>query len=292
MRPSAAALRARRSAAAAGQLARVLASSVRGAGLGAAPRRRPSSACSAALRARSPAWSHRAAPCTRTISSTEPCRRAQDRRLAAHRRQAGEQRGHRRALRGQPLLGQRGDGRWAAGAGRRRRRSSPRRPRWPRRRPGARRAAGRLVAALRGFAFERATASRPAVLRRAPAPAPHRPSRRLARPARCRGASRAAAARRGRRAAASAFPMIGVVGEDAGRAEQLLGQHRPRQQVRPGRRPERQQQVGLAAHLFVVAVGGADQEARLALAAVAPAFELSWPAPSTTAPRRARRAPR
>ena len=46
------------------------------------------------------------------------------------------------------------------------------------------------------------------------------------------------------------------------------------QQVRPGRRAEGEQQVGLGAYIVAMAVGGADQEARFALATVAPAFEL------------------
>ena len=42
---------------------------------------------------------------------------------------------------------------------------------------------------------------------------------------------------------ALSFAMIGVVRKDRCRSEQLLGQHRADEQVRPGRRAERQQQV-------------------------------------------------
>jgi hypothetical protein len=61
-----------------------------------------------------------------------------------------------------------------------------------------------------------------------------------------------------------------MVRKDGGRAEQLFGEHCPDQQVRPGRGPERQQQVGVDALLLAMAVGGADQEASLALAVIAP----------------------
>ena len=67
--------------------------------------------------------------------------------------------------------------------------------------------------------------------------------------------------------------MIGMVGKDARRAEQLLGEHRPGEQMRPGRPAEGEEQVGAGALGIVEAVGAADQEARLAPAVVAPAFE-------------------
>ena len=70
------------------------------------------------------------------------------------------------------------------------------------------------------------------------------------------------------------FTMIGVVRKDRGGAKQLFGEHRADQQVRPCRRAERQQQVGICANVLAVTVGGADQEARLALAIVAPGFEF------------------
>ena len=43
------------------------------------------------------------------------------------------------------------------------------------------------------------------------------------------------------------FAMIGMVRKDRRRAEQLLGEHRADEQVRPGRRAEGQQQVGAVA---------------------------------------------
>ena len=58
------------------------------------------------------------------------------------------------------------------------------------------------------------------------------------------GQSRSARARAAHR---STFAMIGVVRKDRCRPEQLLGEHRPDEQVRPGRGPERQQQVGASA---------------------------------------------
>ena len=73
--------------------------------------------------------------------------------------------------------------------------------------------------------------------------------------------------------AASSFAMIGMVGKDARRAEQLLGEHRAREQMRPGRLAEGEQQVGAGALGLAEAVGAADQEARLAHAVVAPALQ-------------------
>ena len=67
--------------------------------------------------------------------------------------------------------------------------------------------------------------------------------------------------------------MIGMVGKDRRCPEQLLGEHCADEQVRPGRGPERQQQVRLGSLRLLVAIGGADREARLALAAVAPFLE-------------------
>ena len=66
-----------------------------------------------------------------------------------------------------------------------------------------------------------------------------------------------------------------MAGKNAGRAEELLQQHRPSEQVRPGCRAEREQEIGLLARSLAVAVGGADHEARFANAAVTPAFELA-----------------
>ena len=60
--------------------------------------------------------------------------------------------------------------------------------------------------------------------------------------------------------------VVGVAGDDRGGPEQLFGQHRPDQQVRPGRLAERQQKIGALEGRRIVAVGRADQEARFALA--------------------------
>src|SRR3569623_292724 len=62
----------------------------------------------------------------------------------------------------------------------------------------------------------------------------------------------------------SSFPMIGVVRKDRGGAEQLLGEHGAGEQVWPGRLAEGEQQVGAPALGIAEAVGGADQESRLA----------------------------
>ena len=69
--------------------------------------------------------------------------------------------------------------------------------------------------------------------------------------------------------------MIGVVRKDARRAEQLLGEHGAGEQVRPGRLAEGDEEVGPAPFLVAEAVGAADQETRLAPAAVAPGLELA-----------------
>ena len=79
----------------------------------------------------------------------------------------------------------------------------------------------------------------------------------------------------GKRAKPSALtrPVIGMPRQNRGGAPQLLGQHGPRQHVRPGHVAEGDQQIGLGAHGIAVAIGGADQEARLAHALVAPVPE-------------------
>jgi hypothetical protein len=69
--------------------------------------------------------------------------------------------------------------------------------------------------------------------------------------------------------------MIWVVRKDRCRPKQLLGEHRPNQEVRPSGRSEGQQQVGICAIRVCVTVGATNQEPRLALAAVAPTFEPS-----------------
>ena len=48
--------------------------------------------------------------------------------------------------------------------------------------------------------------------------------------------------------------MIGMVGEDRDRPEQLFGKHCARQHVRPGRGTEGQQQVGGFADLLAMAI--------------------------------------
>ena len=53
----------------------------------------------------------------------------------------------------------------------------------------------------------------------------------------------------------------------------MLGEHRPGQQMRPGRSAEGQEEIGALPLLLIVAVSRTDQESHLPLAAVAPAFE-------------------
>src|SRR5690606_2617428 len=65
-------------------------------------------------------------------------------------------------------------------------------------------------------------------------------------------------------------PMIRMAGENAGRAEQLLEQHRAGQQMRPGRGSESEQPIGGFALARIVAIGGADQKAGFANSVVAP----------------------
>ena len=78
-----------------------------------------------------------------------------------------------------------------------------------------------------------------------------------------------------RRTMRSTVAVIGVIGKDRRCPEQLLCKHRADQQVRPGRRPEGQQHVGPRPVFLIMPVRAADRKARLALAAVAPLFELS-----------------
>src|SRR3546814_14312567 len=68
----------------------------------------------------------------------------------------------------------------------------------------------------------------------------------------------------------STFAVIGVVRKDRSGAVKLFGQHGARQQMRPCRRAERQQQVGLGATVFLMAVSRADEETRLGHAPVPP----------------------
>ena len=71
-----------------------------------------------------------------------------------------------------------------------------------------------------------------------------RPRLRLGAGALAASSSGASSSARASRLIALTFAMIGMVRKDRRRPEQLLGEHRADQQVRPGRRTERQQQVG------------------------------------------------
>src|SRR5690606_35855177 len=128
---------------------------------------------------------------------------------------------------------------------------------WALRASAARRAASAAASAARVSALPwKATA------RRAPAPgtvtrAPH-------------ARTAATAARAKARLMPSPCPMIGVAGKQAGGAEQLFKQHRPDEQMRPGRLAESHQAVGRVAVGARVAVSSADQETRFANAVVAP----------------------
>src|SRR5688500_3227964 len=84
-----------------------------------------------------------------------------------------------------------------------------------------------------------------------------------------------AARRKGRRMRCIllSFPVIGVVGKDRGSAPELLGQHCAGEEMGPGGAAEGQEQVGTGAVRVRKAVGAADQEAGLAAALVAPAFQ-------------------
>ena len=93
-------------------------------------------------------------------------------------------------------------------------------------------------------------------------PLPHRPAPRA-------GTKRAGEVRVGREQVARGAHRLLL-----GSTEELLQQHGPGEQVRPGRRTEGEQQVRPGAFGLFVAVRRADHEARLANAAVAPGFEL------------------
>jgi len=81
------------------------------------------------------------------------------------------------------------------------------------------------------------------------------------------------AAPHGVRPARSAAAMIGVTGNDGRSAVELLRQHGASKQMRPGRLAEGEQQVGLAALVFGMPVGGAQYEAAFAHTVVPPASE-------------------
>ena len=68
-------------------------------------------------------------------------------------------------------------------------------------------------------------------------------------------------------------PMIGMACKNARCAIELFGEHRARQQMRPGGAPEGEQQVGFGTLFLGMAVGGADQELHFAHSVIAPAFE-------------------
>src|SRR5690349_12725107 len=68
--------------------------------------------------------------------------------------------------------------------------------------------------------------------------------------------------------------MIGVVRKDRCRTEQLLCNHRAHEQVGPSCSAEGKQQIGGASVLLFMAVGCADQEARLPLPIVTPGLQL------------------
>ena len=88
----------------------------------------------------------------------------------------------------------------------------------------------------------------------------------------------------------STFAMIGMVRKDRCRPKQLLGQHRPDQQMRPGRGPERQQQVGAAAFLFIDGRPRRRSGSGLRACRRRATLRASWRNRSKTAPLRARRA--
>src|SRR5438309_3484924 len=126
----------------------------------------------------------------------------------------------------------------------------------------------RAAAPSRSERMRASPASRLAVTRScgaaagSPAPAAHAP----APPARRKGM-------RSRRRMRLPFAMIGVVRKDRCRAEELLGEHGPRQEVRPGRLAEGEEQVGPCPLRLPEAVRATNEEAGLAPAVVAPAFE-------------------
>jgi hypothetical protein len=64
--------------------------------------------------------------------------------------------------------------------------------------------------------------------------------------------------------------MIGVVRKDRCCPEQLFGKHPANEEVGPGRRTERQEQVRRLSFVVGMAIGGADDEASLAGASVSP----------------------
>ena len=67
--------------------------------------------------------------------------------------------------------------------------------------------------------------------------------------------------------------MVGVIGENGGRAVKLFGQHRPGEQMRPGCAAKRPQHVRITAFFIAVPVRSAQHKARFAHAIIAPSIE-------------------
>ncbi len=74
------------------------------------------------------------------------------------------------------------------------------------------------------------------------------------------------------RAAVGSGPVVGMVGQQAGGAVELFGQHQAHQHVRQGQRPERPAFLRGGDHFRRVAFGAADQEGQVA-ALLAPVFQ-------------------
>src|SRR3546814_16429608 len=72
----------------------------------------------------------------------------------------------------------------------------------------------------------------------------------------------------------SIFAVIRVVRKDRSGAVKLFGQHGARQQMRPCRRAERQQQVGLRATAFLMPVRRTDVDTRPGPTLVPPPLQL------------------
>jgi len=68
--------------------------------------------------------------------------------------------------------------------------------------------------------------------------------------------------------------MIGMPGQDGESPVQLLRKHGPRQEMRPGKPAEPQQQVGCGAGPGIMAIGWTQQEPHLANSLVAPPPQL------------------
>ena len=75
----------------------------------------------------------------------------------------------------------------------------------------------------------------------------------------------------------SLLPMIRMPGQYGLGAVELFGQHRARQQMRPRRPAEGEQQIGRVAIVIGMAIGSADHEAAFAHPVVAPSSSRSVP---------------